>query len=562
MQKSASFIDPILSCAESIKFEKNYFSNSGVSEWDAMAKAGKQVGQAILTDFKEIPSANATNGILILLAIGKGHNGGDALIAAKQMIESLDGKQVDYDLMLACPREELKPNTEKALALLISQKPPKNTFFYPATIDDKPVSLSHHYDIMIDGLLGMQFKAPLKGAIKSLIEVVNSHPSISLRASVDLPSGLGDESASNPIRADFTYGTGIVKVPAISKVHVENVGRLRYIDLGFFDNESINKNASEIALATTESNSPADSTRLFQNQSSAHFSIVKDEILNPLRKLRKVNSEKRSYGKVALLGGCLQMPGAIMMASASALCSGCGLVKTFMPAPSISPFLAQWPEIMAYGYEVGSDGLLDENPIKLLENIQNFADVLVVGPGLGRSPKVTEILKILLPELEIPIVMDADALLPDVLDSRLEKSWKSPAVVITPHLGEFKRLLSIKDKFLPNHEDCDLMLRDYCQKLKITAVLKGAQSRISNGENNIWINPTGGPILARGGSGDLLSGMIGSCIAQSKARTIMQSTAMAVYWHGKAADCMARGKGATAVRTTELFHYYPEAMHS
>jgi NAD(P)H-hydrate epimerase len=521
---------PILSCSESVAFENDFFSNNSLSEWDAMHLAGAGVGREILNDFLEIQSECSK--LKVLLLVGKGHNGGDAILALSEMIRLGSEVEIQYDLVLSSTADQLRENTKQVL-LELTQRLSHSRIWCPdheENIED--FLASQDYDLSIDGLLGMQFKAPLKGVLSKIIEVVNSHESILFRASVDLPSGMGDESDVCPMKADCTYTTGIVKQPLLDRRYKDYVGRIRFVDIGFFNQKNVLP---------------------FLN----HCQVTTQKVLSPLKKLRKASSDKRSFGRVVLLGGSLNMSGAIFMATQSALRAGAGLVRTYLPQGLVSYFSAALPEAMWRGCQTDEQGWISERDTDSIgEEINAFADVLVVGPGIGKEVCTKLFLKKLLPKISCPIVMDADALLPELINDWEQGNWSSSGVLITPHVGEFKRLLSVSAL---SEDEMDDRFVTYCQEKKLVGLLKGTQSRISDGQR-CFINPTGGPVLARGGSGDLLAGMIGAVIGQFSNQSLLESMLMAAYWHGYSADLLARERGQVSVRTTDLLEYYCRAI--
>ena len=162
--------------------------------------------------------------------------------------------------------------------------------------------LANSYDLCLDGIFGLQFRLPLAESVAELLARVNSHPRVRVRAAVDLPSGLGAEPAGTVFRADFTYATGIAKAPVLQPVHAAYVGRLRYLDLGFF------------AAAAPGADR-----------------ILLPGILAPLAAPRPAQSDKRTYGHLLVVGGSLSYPGAVVLAVRAALRSGVGLVTAFVP---------------------------------------------------------------------------------------------------------------------------------------------------------------------------------------------------------------------------------------
>jgi hydroxyethylthiazole kinase-like uncharacterized protein yjeF len=348
---------------------------------------------------------------------------------------------------------------------------------------------------------------------------VNALP-VRLRAAVDLPS-------ANLFQADFTYATGSVKDVVVDE---PRAGRMRYLDLGFF-----------AAVGASEWNrSPGRSLTLAATEQRTPDCVLTPEILAPLAKLRAPRSDKRTYGHIFVVAGSRNFPGAALMTTLAALRSGVGLVTSFVPQSVAAAFAARAPEAMWVGCPETPDGGLALEGESLLRERLGRATALVLGPGLGREPETLALVKSIVAHSKIPLVIDADALQPDIVTT-----GKAPRI-LTPHAGEFERIAGGKS------------LREFCRATKATVALKGPVTRVCDGET-IGHSFFGGPVLARGGSGDLLAGLIGGLLAQTP-REPMLAAARGVTWHGLAADWLARTHGQAAVQITQLLDFLSDAL--
>ena len=188
---------PILTCAEAKEFEATYFAGDEAREWRAMQQAGCAVADGILRDYEEIGGFPSAGRVLVLA--GKGHNAGDALIAARRIAELHPGARIEVRFVLG--ERALRPLAAKAWRELAEREQARGL-----------QAESNTYDLVIDGVFGFQFRAPLDAQVAGLLTEVNALP-IRFRAAVDLPSGLDEPGA---FRADFTYATGIVKAPLLT----------------------------------------------------------------------------------------------------------------------------------------------------------------------------------------------------------------------------------------------------------------------------------------------------------------------------------------------------------
>ncbi len=496
---------PVLTCAEAGAWEKARLTDAA-QEWAAMQQAGGGVARAIVEDYKEIGGLPPDARILVLA--GKGHNGGDALLAAREILSTHPAAQVT--VVLAFGAGELKPLAGRALDWLRQQAPERVKILPP----DQALAADQRYALCLDGLFGFQFRAPMDAAVVQLIARVNTHEGILLRAAVDLPSGIGETSVASAFRADFTYATGSVKYPVLSPRHVAAVGRLRYVDIGLLQEDSAPDATERILLAS---------------------------LLAPLAGLRAAQSDKRTFGHLLVVGGSGSYPGAVLLATRAALRSGAGLVTAFVPNSLVPEYAARHPEAMWVGCPVTAQGGLAAGTAELVAARAAKASALLMGPGMGAEAETLGLAAHLAGEAKVPMVLDADALRPEIVVRVRDKAF-----IGTPHAGEFDRIapaLFADGNFKAPHG---------------VLVLKGPLTRVTDGKT-IYHSPFGGPVLARGGTGDILAGLIGGLLAQQPANPGL-AACRGVVWHGRAADLLARSRGQVAVETSEILEQLGQAL--
>ncbi|CAM3029125.1 NAD(P)H-hydrate dehydratase [Rariglobus hedericola] len=482
---------PILTCAEAKEFEATLFAGNEVAEWAAMQQAGRAVADAILKDFEEI--CGFPNEGTVLVLAGKGHNAGDAMIAAQRIVERYPLTCVEVVFLLG--ERTLRPLAQRAWRDL------------QPTAAKRTAAKMRSYDVVIDGVFGFQFRAPLDESVAKVLHDVNELP-VRLRAAVDLPSGLDEADA---FRADFTYATGIVKTPLLT---LPNAGRLRYLDLGFF--QIGGKSVCNLI-----------SDKLDR--------VLTSEVLDPLRGLRASRSDKRTYGHLFIVGGSRGYPGAVLMSVLAALHSGAGLVTAFVPESLVAAFAARAPEAMWVGWPETPEGGLALEGSHLLRARIARATALLIGPGLGREAETMALVKDIVGQSSVPLVIDADALQPDIV-----AAGTAPRI-LTPHAGEFARIERAITK-------------------EAITIKKDPVTCIHSGTTR-YHGFFGGPVLARGGSGDILAGLTGGLLAQAPA-DLTGAAARAVVWHGMAADHLARTHGQVAVTITQLIDFLPAVLRS
>lgn len=521
------YAQPVLSCEEAKTFEASVLKDEA-AEWAAMKAAGQGIARGVVEDYAEIrPVAEH---LRVLGLIGKGNNGGDALIACGQLLADFPRARVD--LILTGPVEAMRPLAGRAFRQ-IEGRVRTFTVADGSTVEAVSVLLgeaggAEGYHIGLDGLLGLSFKPPLREPLKALIEAVNAYVGIDLRAAVDLPTGQGDAADAVFFSADFSYATGIVKQPLLRSG--VDCGRVRSIDLGFFTG------------ALPEEVKPSEW-------------VILPSVLEPLRRLRPAVVDKRSFGHLFIVAGSKQMPGALLMSVKAAVRSGVGLVTAFAPASIVPVMSAQVPEAMWVAWPESSNGTLSPRGLTLLQERIGRATAVLAGPGFGRDRNTEMLTQEIVRQVECPIVLDADALRARVMEVAQRRKPQFAPVIVTPHMGEFLRMAKLAEV-----NDLTSALLDFSEFYRVTTVLKGATTRICDGER-ILHGVSGGPVLARGGSGDVLAGLIGGMVAQAGDGAI-EVVARGLMLHGMAADRLARARGQVLVQTSELLDYLPAVLRS
>lgn len=519
MAKS-NYIHPILSCARSREWEEALLGDDPARQWDAMNRAGAALADSLCVDIRECLGKRVPGAALVL--VGKGHNGGDAVIALRHILNRFGGMRAFLvfpfgltgvrPLLRRC-LDDLQAAHSSRLSFASLRK--GNAEFMESQL--RALIGGARIDLCLDGVLGMQFRPPLRSPVRELVEVVNGMKAIALRAAVDVPSGLGDDSDDLAFKANFTYATGIAKLPLFETANRSSVGRIRYLDLGFFDGD-------------------ADTTA----------GVLTEGIFKFRRTLRDSQAHKKTFGHLFVVGGSANMPGAILMAVRAALRSGVGLVTAFVPESIAAEAAAMSPEAMWVALPQNpDDGGLALEGIKRALPLASRATGWVVGPGMGTGRETETFIKGILDLSERPVLLDADALQPSIV----ARDWRRRPCVLTPHAGEFIRI-SKRSPGLPVDPS---EVIEFAGSQNLTVCLKGSPTRIVHGRsviNSVY----GGPVLSRGGSGDILAGLVGGRIA-IPGTGFTEAVCQGVAWHGWAADRLAREKGQVAVKATDILDF-------
>jgi NAD(P)H-hydrate epimerase len=433
---------------------------------------------------------------LILVLAGKGNNGADAFLAALHCAPR--GTEI-----VAVFAEGGPAHAQAQRAWSVRKKGVRIGIVAAANLRQLA---NHEFDLIFDGILGQGFRAPLSAELRTFIRA--SDKLRGLRVAVDLPSGLGDDSTGPAFRADLTVSIGCLKRPLLSLKAACFVGRLRVLDIG-------------LPLGETEE------------------ACVTATSLAPLRRPRRARSDKRHQGRLIVVGGSDRMPGAVLMNTAAALRSGTALVTTCLPDSIRAKAAVTFPEAMWRGLSTGRDGSVTLANLSEIRSLLADKDTLLIGSGMGE--KAVKLISAVTTRCSTSLVLDADALRPTVIAA----SKSIQIRVLLPHAGEFKRL--------SGRGASVAAARTYARKIKSIVVLKGPLTCVTDGLRVIHI-PFGGPVLARGGSGDLLAGIVASVLSRRNelGLTPFDAVVLATTWHARAADWLSKTQGEEAVRTTDL----------
>lgn len=480
---------PVLSCAEAAAVEAAFIGGDRALSWRLMRCASLGVACEAVSFLRRAPRR-------ILVLAGKGNNGADAFLAALHCA----GRGTEITAVFAGER----PAGAQARRAWASRKAGVKVRLLGS--DALPGLAAREFCLIFDGILGQGFRGPLGAELKSFLRATEALRG--LRVAVDLPSGLGDDAHGPAFRADLTVSIGCLKRPLLQPAARKFVGRLRVIDIG-------------LPLAETEEAS------------------CTEEILRRLPRRRRADSDKRHQGRLLIVGGSDGMPGAVLMNTRAALCSGAALVTTALPESVRARAAVAHPEAMWRGLRTDRNGTVERAALTPLRTLLAGKDALLLGSGMGE--KAEPLLRALVRNCAADLVLDADALRPSVVRAAVS----APVKVLLPHAGEFKRLSG--EAMTPEAG------RAYARKHGVILVLKGPLTCVTDGVRILHV-PFGGPVLARGGSGDLLAGIVASLLARRAelGLTPFEAVQVAVVWHARAADLLGEKQGEEAVRTTDL----------
>jgi len=486
----------------------------GVPSLSLMENAGTAVADFVLSRY---PAARK-----IGIVCGKGNNGGDGFVAARKLREA--SKEVQL-LLLADPAE-LRGDAAEMFRKLAMQPVIVRS---DQELKSEAARAVLGCEVLIDAILGTGFRPPVSGLYAEAIHALNAGTAPVV--AVDIPSGadadvMGEQSGAIA-RAD-----GIVTFTAPRPAHV--FGGLT---------------SGPTVIAPIGSPEEAITSALRLN-------LITAREVAPLIGPRPRAANKGSFGHVLVVGGSLGKAGAAAMAGISALRVGAGLSTVATPR-SVLPTVAGFhPEVMTEPLEETAEGSISMRALAQLESLAKGKTVLAIGPGISRVTETSEFVRELLKRGKSPVVLDADGL--NAFEGRTDKlSGKSRPVVITPHPGEMARLTGLTVQAV--QRDRINVARTFARDHRLIVVLKGHRTLVVHPEGEVWVNATGNPGMATGGTGDILTGMVAGFVAQAPDR-IFEAVLAGVHLHGLSGDIARESLGEHSLVATDLLKALPEAF--
>ncbi|RKX29598.1 MAG: bifunctional ADP-dependent NAD(P)H-hydrate dehydratase/NAD(P)H-hydrate epimerase [Candidatus Zixiibacteriota bacterium] len=502
------------------RIDNETINNYGIPGPELMENAGRGVAQFVAYNI----IANMEKETVAVIC-GKGNNGGDGFVVGRYLFEM----GANVNIYFIGPIDKLSPdarlNFDRAVGIGMNLKE-------IASIDDLPKQLECDY--LIDAIFGTGFAGSPRGITGELIDYINRQENTTI-ISVDLPSGLNADTGQHEgsvVCADYNFTMGLPKYGLYLSPGRELAGMTRVVPIGVPD-EVIDKFDLNVHLITS--------------------SMVSSRLPE-----RKPDGHKGDFGKMFVLAGSTGMTGAAALVAKAALRSGCGLVKVGCPK-TILPIIAtlvteatSWPLP-----DVAKKGALALRGLGEIRKLIEEHDSVAIGPGIGQHHETRELLHRVLIHLNRPTVIDADGI--NAFDNKADLLKQRPEgteLIITPHPGEFKRLTG---KAVPTDifERIELAITT-AKELNCVLVLKGSPTLVSSPDGSCYLNPTGNNGMASGGSGDVLTGAIGSFLAQGM--KAIDAAVCGVYIHGLAGDFAASDLTERAMIAGDIVDFIPGAF--
>ncbi|MGK7346591.1 MAG: NAD(P)H-hydrate dehydratase [Candidatus Nitrospinota bacterium M3_3B_026] len=484
-----------------------------------MENAGRAVVRAIR---KKIPGLKK---VRVNIFAGKGNNGGDGFVVGRHLLNM----GAEPTVFLVAEKPEIKGDAKVNMDAYVNSGGRLKEFTSRKHIQNFKLKF-FHTTVVVDALLGTGIKSAPRGFYNEALDVMNSQGR--LKVAVDIPSGLSADSgviAGNHFNADVTVTLGAPKVGLFTFPARQSVGELIVADISI--------------------------PRAVIDEAPCAAYVPEREDIAERLPARTGGAHKGLFGHLVIASGSEGMGGAVALAGEGALRSGAGLVTAAIPEGIAAGFEVGVREMMTLPLPGTQEGTIAADAAGAFLKFAKDKTAALIGPGLRTNPSTREFVKRAVAELSIPLVLDADGLNNIGEDFEVIKNRKAPTIV-TPHPGEMRRLtgMSVADI----QADRTGAAAEYAEKTGAVVVLKGAGTVIAVPGGGVYINPTGNTGLASGGTGDVLSGVIGGFLAQGAAPE--DATVMGVYIHGLLADVYAETKDPAALIAGDLPELLPVVL--
>jgi hydroxyethylthiazole kinase-like uncharacterized protein yjeF len=508
----------VLNTAQMREADRRTIDDIGIPSLVLMENAGRQTVAAMEAMYGDLLERQ------VAILCGRGNNGGDGFVVARTLVQ----RGVDVSVFLIGRVADVRGDARINLEIL------GRLGLAVVEIADSQAWELHFSEVsdctlIVDAIFGTGLNAPVSGFIESVVTDVN-HSGIPVVA-IDLPSGLSADSPDPigpSVEAGLTVTLAAPKLPLVLPPGETHAGDIVIADIGIPGDVLEALDGPRVDLLTRAS---------------------MRELVTP----RTPDSHKGDYGRVLIVAGSRGRTGAAHLAAVGALRSGAGLVTIATPAACQPIVAAMGPEYMTEALDESAEGLDPDGVDRVIELAR---DVLAIGPGLGQAPGTRAFITRLVDRASMPLVIDADGLNAFTDDPDRLAGREGRDIIITPHPGEMARLVGMStDEVQASRLE---IARNFAIAHHVFVVLKGHRTLIATPDAKVFINPTGNPGMATGGTGDVLTGMIAAWLAQ-----LLDAEAackLAVYLHGLAGDLAEADEGEVAMTSADVAGHLGDAM--
>lgn len=497
----------IFTTKEIREIDRYTIEQEGVAALELMNRAATAVALEVMARF--MPTKR------IVIFAGAGNNGGDALLVARKLYEQGYRPEV---ILFNVRTKQLSESCEVCRNYLLEMD---NVLFTEVVSTYTPPELGRD-DVVIDGLFGTGLRTPINSGFASLIRYISDSEAFII--SIDVPSGMcGEWNSGTPrnniMRANLTLAFQFERLAFSFEENADYIGEVKVIDIEL----------SEEA----------------QRRTSSDFYRIEMNDVRQMIKPRKPFSNKYSVGTLYLIAGSYGMMGAAVLAARSAMRAGAGLLTVHAPMCGFTPMQCGVPEAL---FEADANEYITTNV-----DVRRKYSALAIGPGIGTNDDTVTAVDMFLKKANQPVVIDADALNCIAKRPILLKSIPRGSV-LTPHAGEFDRLFGQHG----THEERLVKAIEVAKLYGLTIVLKGHNTMTVRSDGKVYVNSSGNAGMATAGSGDVLTGMIGSLMAQGYSPD--WAAVMGVYVHGLAGDMAAAEHGEMGLTASDIVNNIGKAI--
>jgi hydroxyethylthiazole kinase-like uncharacterized protein yjeF len=506
----------IVTAAEMREIDRVTSQRFGVPSLTLMENAGTSVAEFVIARYPSVER--------IGVICGKGNNGGDGFVAARKLHGAGKGVRI---VLLADPSELRGDAAEMLGRLPIAPLVVRSN----EELKQEQVRAVFESEILLDAILGTGFRPPVSGLYAEAIRLLNA--SSAPVVAVDIHSG-ADADVMGEQTGTIARADGAVTFTAPRPAHV--FGRL-----------------TDGPTLIAPIGSPEEAI-----VSSLQLNLITAHDIAPLIGPRPLAANKGNFGHVLVVGGSVGKAGAAAMAGMAALRTGAGLSTVATPKSVLATVAGFHPEVMTEPLDETDAGSISARALAsgALDEWIKGKTVLAVGPGISRNPETSEFVRALVMKSNTPLVLDADGL--NAFEGRAsELNGKGRTLAITPHPGEMARLAG--STVAAVQRDRINVARAFAREHDLIVVLKGHRTLIAQPDGTVWVNTTGNPGMATGGTGDILTGMVAGLIAQNREH-VVEAVIAAVHLHGLAGDVACESMGEHSLIATDLLKALPEAF--
>jgi hydroxyethylthiazole kinase-like uncharacterized protein yjeF len=509
----------VLNTQQMREADRQTISEIGIPSIVLMENAGRQTVAAMEAAFDGLAASKV--GVLC----GRGNNGGDGFVVARTLVQ----RGIEAIVFLLGSVSEVRGDARTNLEILgrIGLTVVEVTNAQEWELHFSEVS---ECDLLVDAILGTGFHGRLNGLLETVVADVNELP-IPVVA-IDVPTGISADSnelEGEAIDAAMTVTLAAPKIPLVLPPADVRCGDLVIADIGI-------------------------PPPVIDEIDGPYLELLTRERMRELIPVRAAESHKGDFGRILIVGGSFGKTGAAHLAAVGALRSGAGLVTIATPRSCVPIISAMGAEYMTVPLDETPEGTVDYAAV---DRVLEFpADVIAIGPGLGTSPSTAAFVQAVVERAGVPLVLDADALNAFAGEPERLVARDGVEIIVTPHPGEMARLLN-RSVDAVQHNRLEVA-REFAAAHRLHVVLKGHRTIIAGPENRAFVNLTGNPGMATGGTGDVLAGMIAAWFGQ-----LLDPEAaakLAVYLHGSAGDLAEAESGEVSLIASDLAENISEAI--